>query len=435
MQDKGSSSRPAAGVDSGVPGHERAVIEQYSRDSLRDDGRNPGRAIADVPVAQHVNHTPFWSQYFQSVDSTGEVFHTVVTRVSYDMSSVARGEAGGVLSYCAEQSELALGDTFADPGQPHASELLWESDFCAYKPRCDVLVINAATRPPMGQWQGATGRSSLQQAVAAARWSCGVGLGYQDDAGQHHQWQKALAITGPRSATLLGTVGQPRDAYEVRLSWRHAFGGPDDERNPLGVGHASSTDRRQPQQELQGTPYRGGNYPPVHLGPVGKAWQPRRALAGTYDDAWLKDQWPLPPGDLDDGFWNCAPQDQQIKHPEPGAQIALINLWPPTSEGQPLSPAQPGQEVWRGQLPSHQLFVLPIYRAAHIGIVTKAPSLTCRLDTLRLDLQTQRVEAVYRARVAQSAFGHHTLVRMETRMSPMGRPLESVPAQELGPLG
>ncbi|CAN7245181.1 DUF2169 family type VI secretion system accessory protein [Acidovorax sp. LjRoot117] len=422
-----------------APAHDQALVQKHTDAAAQDQ---PGRAIPDVPVAQHVNHTPFWSQYFQSVDSTGEVFHTVVTRVSYDMASVARGGAGdntgSVLSYCAEQGELAMGDVFADPAHPHGSDLLWESDFCAYKPRCDVLVINAATRPPMGplsQWQRAMNGGNLQQTPAAARWSCGVGLGYQDDSGQRHQWQKTLVVTGPRGTTLMGAVGQPQEVHEVRLSWLHAFGGPDDERNPLGVGHTSSSDSRQPQQELQGTPYRGGNYPPVHLGPVGKAWLPRRALAGTYDEAWLKHQWPLPPGDLDDGFWNCAPVDQQIRHPEPGAQIALINLWPPTPENELPAPPPPGHEVWRARLPLHQLFVQPIYRAAHIGIVTKDPILPCKLDTLRLDLQAQRVEAVYRARVPQSAFGHHTLVRMETRMSPVGLPLESVPLEQMGPLG
>lgn len=433
MQDKGSSNRQTAG--GGVQGHERSVIEQHSRDSLRDDGRNPGRAIPDVPVAQHVNHTPFWSQYFQSVDSTGEVFHTIVTRVSYDMTSVPRGPGGGVLGYCAEQSELAMGDTFADPQQPQASELLWESDFCPYKPLCDIIVINAATRPAPEPWHQVSGRGVAGSAPTAARWSCGLALGYQSEGGPHQQWQKTLTVTGPRRTTLLGGVGQPQDSQEVRLSWSLAYGGPEDERNPLGVGHPSSSETRQPQQEMPAATYRGGDYPPVHLGPVGKAWLPRRTLAGTYDDEWLRRQWPLPPADLQDRYWNCAPQDQQIKHPDPGAQIALINLWPPTPEGQSPTPAQPGQETWQARLPQHQLFVQPLYRVEAIGIVTKAAMLPCRLDTLRLDLQAQRIEAVYRARVPQSAFGRHTLVRMETRMCPVGHPLQSVPAQELGPLG
>jgi hypothetical protein len=446
MNDKST----AAGSTSGKPqsqhgaphGHDPALVERHRQDSLRDDGRNPGRPIPEVPLAKHVNHTPFWSQYFQTVDSAGEVFHTVVTRVSYDMASVARGEQGGVLAYCAEQSELAMGDEFADPEQPNASEPLGESDFCAHKPKCDVLVVNAASRPPLSAWQRTVGRLSNPQALPAeARWSCGVSLHYQDETGQLRQWHKAMAVTGPRSSALLGGVGDPKAAHEVHLGWAKAFGGPGDERNPLGVGHASSKSERQPQQELPGKPYGGGllqrHYPPVHLGPMGKAWLPRRSLAGTYDNAWLEQQWPLPPADLDDGFWNCAPADQQVAYPEPGAQITLVNLWPPTPEGQRPPPPEPGQEVWRARLPLHQLFVLPLFRAMNIagGLVTKAPTLPCRLDTLRIDLEAQRVEATYRCRVPQSVFVRHPLVRMETRMCPVGKPLESVPHEELGPLG
>lgn len=261
----------APGQRGGSNGFDPALIEQHRQDSLRDDGRNPGRAIPEVPLAQHINHTPFWSQYFQTVDSAGDVFHTVVTRVSYDMTSVARGEQGGVLAYCAEQSELAMGDEFADPDHPNASELLWESDFCPCKPRCDVLVVNAATRPPLGTLDHAVGRLGGQHtAPAMKRWSCGLSLRYHDEAGRQHLWHKTVGITGPRSTALLGGISDPKAAHEVRLGWANAFGGPGDERNPLGVGHASTKSDRQPQQELPDSAYRGGlwqrAYPPLHLG-------------------------------------------------------------------------------------------------------------------------------------------------------------------------
>jgi hypothetical protein len=66
-------------------GFDPGVMEQLRQDSMQDNGTcpgpGPGRAVRDVPLAQHVNHTPFWSQYYQSVDCEGEVFHTVVTRL------------------------------------------------------------------------------------------------------------------------------------------------------------------------------------------------------------------------------------------------------------------------------------------------------------------------------------------------------------------
>jgi uncharacterized protein YjbI with pentapeptide repeats len=38
----------------------------------------------------------------------------------------------------------------------------------------------------------------------------------------------------------------------------------------------------------------------------------RARLAGTYDDAWLKQRWPALPADFDWGYFNAAPRDQQV---------------------------------------------------------------------------------------------------------------------------
>lgn len=384
------SSAPTQG------GFDPGVIERLRQDSLQDKAAGPGRAIPDVPLAQHVNHTPFWSQYYQSVDCEGEVFHTVVTRVGYDMRTVRRGPVGGPLGYASEAPALAMGDEFAQPAHPHHSELLWESDFCPFKPKCDVLVVNAATRPDLSEWQRHVS-IHLDPALRprARRWTCALALDWTDEAGQSQHWHKHLNITGPRHIKLWGGVSEPEQVSEVLLGWAQAFGGPGDERNPLGVGHAQRTGDKAPQQEVGGQPFRGGllqlNYPPAGLGPIGKAWRPRRSLAGTYDNTWLKTQWPLPPKDFDYGFWNCAPTDQQLAYPPPGARISLLNLWPPMLPGQRLPAGNPDTETWRGTLPEHQLFVL--WRLHSGPMLIK----NAWLDTLIVNLAAQRIDAVYRS--------------------------------------
>ena len=410
------------------PAFDPAIVQTHLD---AEEGTQPGRAIRDVPSAEHINHTPFPSQYFQSVDQHGEVFHIIALRVTYDMQSL---RADGSMNYAAEQTPLATEDHWAgevNTGCPH-----WESDFAPYKPKCDVLVAHAVTRPTGG---------------AARRWSCGIALEWQNEEGQSQQWHKQLVVTGPRQFGLL-SLGEPQPASEVAIDWRHAYGGQDkrpaddeknadgsirkaagadhwsvDERNPVGAGLDKRSGQPGPQLEVSGSnPYTDGigqaSYPPVSLNPLGRAWLPRRTLAGTYDNAWLKDQWPLPPMDFDYGYWNCAPEDQQTEYLPPGTRIHLIQLHAAHSE-----PGQP--ESWSGRLPLHQLFVHAYYR----GVPGRGPDIDMDLDTLVVDLQAQQVYATYR--LVLPAVGPNGALVLEARMNPVGQPDESVPASELGPLG
>jgi hypothetical protein len=70
-------------------------------------------------------------------------------------------------------------------------------------------------------------------------------------------------------------------------------------------------------------------YKPAGFGYLGRPWSPRIALAGTYDDQWLKEQHPYPPHDIDYGYWNGAPADQQIEFFYPNSRLELWNLTKP----------------------------------------------------------------------------------------------------------
>jgi hypothetical protein len=379
---------------------------------------HPGRAIPDVPLAKHINHTPFPSQYFQSVDKNGVVFHVVALRVTYDMHSLLQD---GSLSYAAEQTPLATQDVWS--GEVNTSSPLWESDFAPYKPKCDVLVVNAVSRPPNGK--------------PAQRWPCGVSLTWQVD-GKPKTWSKALAVTGARRFGLLG-LSQPQATTEVAIDWQHAYGGqiPEtkagrdderiDERNPVGVGLHKARGQAAPQLEVMNQPYSenytdkhgGGDYPPICLSAVSRSWLPRRTLAGTYDDAWLTTQWPLPPLDFDDAYWNCAPQDQQVEHLPPGVEILLADVYPSslaagagagTGAGATMNTGTWHTGTWRGKLPKHPLFVLRYYT----DIPGRGVQSHMQIDTLVIDLKTQKIYATYR--YVQPAFNADAALVLQARL-------------------
>ncbi|MCP3870509.1 MAG: DUF2169 domain-containing protein, partial [Gammaproteobacteria bacterium] len=52
---------------------------------------------------------------------------------------------------------------------------------------------------------------------------------------------------------------------------------------------------------------------PSGFGPLGRTWSHRMDLVGTYGDKWKKERWPWLAEDLDWGYFNAAPTDQQVK--------------------------------------------------------------------------------------------------------------------------
>lgn len=120
---------------------------------------------------------------------------------------------------------------------------------------------------------------------------------------------------------------------------------------------------------------------PAGFGPVGRAWAPRLALAGTYDDNWLVQHWPNPPQDFDYGYWNAAPQDQQLPFLPPDARVELENLIDPQL-------SQTGT-AWF-DLPGHRPFLL--LRLAN-GSLLPVPMLT---DTVIVDTDAMTVSLTHR---------------------------------------
>jgi hypothetical protein len=132
---------------------------------------------------------------------------------------------------------------------------------------------------------------------------------------------------------------RPAPTTRVPVAWELSFGGydPDDPRcleprNPCGSGVVKNPKalegRRAPSFEDPRDPV--GDWKdrpqPVGFGPIAPHWQPRVALAGTYDEAWRKNRSPLPPLDFDPAFHNVAPTDQQLDRFVAGEKVSLTYM-------------------------------------------------------------------------------------------------------------
>ena len=347
-----------------------------------------------APLAEVRNHTPFPSQYFQMLDTHDEVFHVIASRVTYDLHQLGSDSTPQLAQ---QQSPLQDVDQFYD--QPNTSSGIQESDLAPYKPLCDVLLSNATAYSPKGQPE--------------RRWPVGIRIG---------SWKKTLAVTGPRRLRhgLLGwKVQEPEKATQVPLRWELAYGGTCQwplqtaqdqdpeiwapyETNPIGCGwvdkkwHQKShvNDMAAPQIETLNQPFTNHwanamNYAPVGVGPVGKWWMPRRAKGGTYDQAWKETRWPRLPQDFDFGYWNCAPQDQQIAFPQGGEEVVLVGL-------------VPGRDALPFFMPKPALHAVV---RLNIGPVLPLPM---RLDTVVFDLKAMTLSCVWRLQVA-AQFGVRVL--------------------------
>lgn len=343
--------------------------------------------VEAVPLPEVRNHTRFPSQYYQMMDGADQVFHVMVSRLTYDMR---RADAGGLLLLADEQRPLVESDRHA--GAINQSSVIEESDYAPYKPRCDILFAHAVAYAPEGK--------------PAARWPVGVRIG---------AWQKRLAVTGPRrmARTRLGwTLGEPEPASAVPIRYENAWGGTcqwpqgidadeadllvREARNPIGCGFADKAwlkkskmaDLDAPQIEAFGRPFDAAaanaqRYPVVGLGAIGRWWRPRAELAGTYDEQWKQERWPRLPRDFDFGYWNGAPEDQQIDYPAGGEQVVLIGL-------------HEGGEV-RFRLPRPTLKLL---LTLDVGVPLFKPMVT---DTLIFDMRALQLIVVSRATVAAAA--------------------------------
>jgi hypothetical protein len=235
---------------------------------------------------------------------------------------------------CKGTFEIVPGEARLAPDQeePNEQDNHWDddparslyspSDIVPFKTRCDVLLVGHAFAP---------GGEPVRSLVARMR----IG-----------EINKAIEVFGERLWTLDKGVREGARFSKMPLRYERASGGPMSW-NPVGV----RTDLRPnastlvPIPNLQPAGTRltepGVFTEPVGFGPIAPSWPPRRhrlgPYAGTFTDQSLRRE-PLPP-DMDPGFWNSAPRDQQPGNIRSNERIALENLHP---EHARLTTALPG---------------------------------------------------------------------------------------------
>lgn len=345
-----------------------------------------------------INSTKGDAQAMQALDKAGRPWLTVILKSTYRLGA----SAGLPARLAVRQNKLLVSDVFE--GEPGLSAPHFESDLVPFKARCDVIVKASAHLP----W--------AKGAPATAR-HVDVGLRV-DNAQGHALIDKSIRVFGKRvwhKRGPLWSLSTPEPFASMPLSYSLALGGMHDHSaigsdnpqdfdahpmNLVGRGYASAkfskavqgAPAHQIEAWVQGKLKSIGDPHvqelPAALGPVARNWQPRLAFAGTYDDAWRDEVFPLLPDDFDERFYQCAPLDQQMPYPQGGEQIRLLNL--------SLTAAQ--DENARGLLS----FKLP-NRAMPMVVLTKARqvhALKAVIDTVAIDTDAMTFDITWRARLA-----------------------------------
>lgn len=143
---------------------------------------------------------------------------------------------------------------------------------------------------------------------------------------------------------------------------------------------------------------------------MGRAWTPRIQRAGTYDDDWTQKRWPYLPVDFSMGYWNCAPDDQQIGFPSSSMTIELLNL---------SDPALTPKGYLKCRMPGHRAAFLFHLRS---GLLLGASPV---IDTVHIDTAAMTIALVWRAAITVESGANVVDARFERdpsrelfRMSP-----------------
>lgn len=414
------------------------------------------------------NLTPYAALNYIVVDSSGQELHVIAARGTYRLraappSPPGDGGAPPVTHVATLVAGGALSFTDAYHGEMNRSSVKWESDLAPMKPRCDVVVIGAAHSPtgePARRVDVTLRIERLREIPAPVSAEPGVLLEHRLAVHGARSFERrggGWALTEPEPFT------------ELPLRYEHAFGGelkvhdgeeaakrladahrlpeevrrghPDGEaapaahttcaQNPVGTGflekwyaEAAEVERwPAPRIEAPGAgidaavfarmvdgEVRSGEVPelsPRGVGVIAKPWEPRLALAGTLDERWLAERWPLMPDDFDMAYWNGAHPDMQCAHSYGGEQVELWNVLP---RGAPGALSEPSGTACRFELPDAGVMAhLTGKGPGAIGLVA--------IDTMIIDLEQMTVALVWRAvapvaggfeHASLRAYGHPT---------------------------
>lgn len=246
---------------------------------------------------------PLESLFFKHWHTDDTEIGVIVCKARFE-----RGE-NGAFRPSGSPPPLNVGDVFE--GDPATGYLLQEQDIAPAKAATDLLVTGIARSPrgkPLSEWPVSITIPDRLSYRFHVRGPC--------------QWQRSLARW---------RLSTPSAITEVPLTYDLAYGGtaPGDdvdtpdiyEFNPSGVGYVNA--KRLAAKESFAAPQIGelaefmaadirAEMTLHGVGPLAKAWLPRRSNAGTFDEDWQQIRHPRMPHDYSLRFWNCAPPQMQI---------------------------------------------------------------------------------------------------------------------------
>ena len=259
------------------------------------------------------NRTPFAAERTWVRDRNGAEIWLVAVKATFDFAT------DGSVKVSDDQQPVNLVPVYS--GKSGESSLTHDSDLPRTKSLTDVILVATAHAPH--------GRPVKQLDVGFALGSMAKSLRVFGD----RRWRRGRSISAPQAFT------------EMPITWERAYGGRDpkngrhlthpslDMRNPVGTGWADAAEHLDgvalPNVEDCNFAIRHWNDrpAPAGFGVVSCHWQPRLALAGTYDEAWRNERFPLLPADFNDRHYQCAPADQQAPQMLRGGEtVSLTNL-------------------------------------------------------------------------------------------------------------
>lgn len=126
---------------------------------------------------------------------------------------------------------------------------------------------------------------------------------------------------------------------------------------------------------------------PQGMGIVAKAWQPRLRLAGTLDERWTEERWPIMPNDFNMAYWNGAHPDMQCEHLFGDERVELCNMLPGTA--QDISLPENAQTICSFRIPKVALVTRFVLEGQEICAASP-------IDTLIIDLENMWLSIVWR---------------------------------------
>jgi hypothetical protein len=395
------------------------------------------------------NLTPFDAMAFTGIDTKDREYHVVALCVGYQMqrqyldATPSDPRSKVYAAHLMEQNTAKLCLADEHWGEPTRSSLKRETDLVPYKPKCDVTVVGSAYSKEAAQLFNARLALSMGGKPAIDKTLRLTGPREFKRAGGLGGWLRE-GVNPTRAYSLT----PPKPTREVPLRYELAYGGacvvPNPKlkeggnphlinevcyRNPVGAGWIAAGFFAALEQTPQGlppsmrapqitTPARHHTHliqtrqsgpmdvrqmaqldyqaPIAGFGPLCKAWAPRLVKAGTYDQKWLEQRHPNLPQDFDFGYWNGAPEDQQMDFADLSQGVHLH------TEG-----LMPGGGTLSCQLPRHRALVLADLGGARLP-------LPMQIDTIEWSSDSKTLRTVWRTAILTSMAPDSLELRFET---------------------